>query len=246
VMWLGPRKTRRALTGGSVVWDINHRGEMAGYGRDAEGLIVPMVWNADGVGRPLSGRPYGGIAYGLNNRGMVVGSAGDPNDGGVAAAWDRNSFARLGRQISDASDVNESEFVVGSQSFSLPGMSVHPWLWAPAGGSLDLGTLAGPSAPDPSFDFGFADAINDRHQVVGASVTALGDLHATLWLVKRADNDAHISVPSAVEGKRVIVRDLASVHTSQEWIRAAVRAPCTRANVAARPRAATLRCMTEE
>ena len=66
----------------------------------------------------------------------------------------------------DVAAINEAGQVAGT----LNGRAVR---WAPAQGTLDLGTLGG--------TFSRAYAINESGQVAGSSTTATGDTHAFLW-----------------------------------------------------------------
>jgi probable HAF family extracellular repeat protein len=80
----------------------------------------------------------------------------------------------LGGAFSQATDVNDLGHVVGSSQ--TPSGEFHAFLWTPATGMVDLGSLGGPC--------GFncrANAINNFGQITGQAVTASGDVHAFIW-----------------------------------------------------------------
>jgi probable HAF family extracellular repeat protein len=166
-----------ARTGRAVVsladtgWESGsgHRGVVldligAALGRAA----FPTRYRAIPVGGPTA------MAHGLNDRGEVVGQfvAGD----GVTRAfrWYRGHRTVLptlpgpGRSAT-ATDINARGEVVGASDGPHGRRAV---LWR-HGDVTDLGTLGG--------DYSWAAALNDRGDVVGASTTAAGELHAFLW-----------------------------------------------------------------
>ena len=94
----------------------------------------------------------------------------------VAAAWSpQHGWIPLKKGLSGifsfATAVNDFQQIVGGTYTT--GTTEHAFLWNPATGMQDLGTLGG--------DFSVAYGINQLGQVVGQSTTASGAFHAFLW-----------------------------------------------------------------
>jgi probable HAF family extracellular repeat protein len=93
--------------------------------------------------------------------------------------------------MSEASDLHSRGEEVGYADLD-PGLSLslsHAFLWTQAGGMIDLGTLAAPTATRstaakwserarPSYAY----RINESGQVVGTSTNVAGQHRATLWV----------------------------------------------------------------
>jgi probable HAF family extracellular repeat protein len=117
------------------------------------------------------------FAFGINNRGQVVGSSQTASGEEHAVLWENGTLTDLGTVGRDpqsvAFGVNELGQVVG---YSLTVMGTfHAALWE-NGSITDLGTLGG--------TFSEAHNINNRGQVVGTSETATGQHHAALWTLE--------------------------------------------------------------
>ncbi len=111
-------------------------------------------------------------AFGLNNRGQVVGTSSTASGFAHAFLWQDSTMTDLGTlggPWSQASGINERSQVVGISASS---SGDHAFLWE-AGTMTDLGTISG--------SFSWASAINDRGQIVGLDGTATGDVHAVMW-----------------------------------------------------------------
>jgi probable HAF family extracellular repeat protein len=167
--------------------------------------VQAVVWNKDGIAISLGG--LGGNdsqAFGVNNRGQVVGVAlntipdtfaqfmnGLPaGTQARAVLWQDDSVSDLGTlggPDAAATSVNERGQIVGfSFTDSAPDPDtglppVHPFLWED-GRILDLGTLGGSMAVPGSLSAPGGVVLNNRGQVVGTSNKA-GDQthHAFLW-----------------------------------------------------------------
>jgi len=119
----------------------------------------------------LGGR--GSTAFGINDRGQVVGCSTTSSEANHAFLWERGvmtDLGTLGGSFSCANGINNREQVVG---FAATKSDVqHAFLWD-GEGMKDLGTLGGATST--------ATGINDRGQVVGYSDTREGSTHAFLW-----------------------------------------------------------------
>ncbi len=128
----------------------------------------PFVWRN---GRFLNlgdlggvGTNGGGVAYGVNKLGQVVGSAQTATGDGHAFLWAETTGMQdlgtlSGFTQSTAWGINSSGQVVGS--CETPTGTVHAFIWSSQTGMVDLGTLGGSGAA--------AYAINDAGQVTGGS-----------------------------------------------------------------------------
>ncbi len=109
-------------------------------------------------------------AYGINDRGQVVGYSSTSDGKHIAFLWDTAGGMRaLGSHTGESSrayDINEKGQAVGSSS-------VSAFLWDSANGMQDLGTLGGLGSK--------ALSINDIGQIVGCSSIATTDPRAFLW-----------------------------------------------------------------
>ncbi len=112
-------------------------------------------------------------AYGLNDRGEVVGASLTSANRYHAFLWQKGrmqDLSTLGGRWSYAYSINDQGQVVGD-SRTADG-SFHAFLWQ-KGRMQDLGTLGGLSS--------HAYGLNDKGEVVGEADTAEGVSHAFLW-----------------------------------------------------------------
>jgi probable HAF family extracellular repeat protein len=154
---------------------LNNRRQIVGYSSNTQGNRAWSWQDGSFALLPLPEWATSSFAWGLNDRGDIVGTAFGPNraegvvwtaDGAIVAVG-----TLPGHVISDARAINNRGQVVGwSQG---PDFMPRAFLWH-AGRMIDLGTLPGGTA---SFGFG----INDAGAVVGASNTGEGGLSAAVW-----------------------------------------------------------------
>ncbi len=137
----------------------------------------------------------GSYAYGINDRGQVVGTSDiDVQGHSHAFLWDRrHRFQDLGSlrgANSTATAINDRGQVVGS--------SIDAFLWDRRHGLQDLGSLGGLGGSA-------AAAINDRGQVVGGS-----NDHAFLWDARHGLQDLG-NLPGAVSTYATGINDVGQV-----------------------------------
>lgn len=153
-----------ALSGGSssAARAINARGQIVGYADTPDGTHAAM-WTPDGRIQALA-TPDGAvsIAFAINARGIAVGST---RSAGVAstASWERGGYVDLGPGISRNFGAN------GATGISRSGDIVGNWERTAAQGSY---LLTDKGISDLTAQLSLINAINDRHEVVGAQGSA--------------------------------------------------------------------------
>ena len=175
-----PRAIDLGMLGGhaTMATDINNLGQIVGQVRTASGLWHAFRWE-DGVTTDLG--TLGGSmsqAIAINNAGHVVGSSSAASNAGRGFLWQYGTMTDLGTLggviATVPTDINDRAQIVGAANTT--GREQHAFLWED-GVMKDLGTLGG--------TWSFANGINERGQVVGAS-SLVGDFddyaqHAFLW-----------------------------------------------------------------
>jgi probable HAF family extracellular repeat protein len=111
-----------------------------------------------------------------------------PSAHAVAASYELEILPSLGGPYGQAVAISNSGIVVGN-SYNSAGNANRPTVWR-NGIAYELGTLGGAS--------GFANALNDRGQIVGQSQTASGAMRATLWADGRAIELSNLGGPTSV------------------------------------------------
>lgn len=172
---------------------INERGEVASTRGPLSVFMAnprPYLWSEHGGVTEIGALPggNGAVARGLNDHGEVVGEADAPGPGPAhemhAFLWSsREGMRSLGvvgpvPSGAGAKDVNNRGHVVGVRILGVAptGPIARGFLWTPRDGLVEL------HAPGAIRTLAFA--INERDQVVGVLVTALGPpqvMKAFLW-----------------------------------------------------------------
>ena len=197
-LWQNGVMTRLPTLGGAngVATVINNRGQVAGYAQNNTkdpgcpvSRFEPVIWE-NGTIRKLPTYPGDpvGAALGINDNGQAVGVSGpcaafNQNLGlnlvdSHALLWQDGAVTDLGNLGGDggfggnhACAINNRGQVVGHSD--LTGDSTfHAYLWTRETGMRDLGTLDYAS---------LALGINDKGDVVGASLDTSFNLRALLW-----------------------------------------------------------------
>ena len=194
------------LPGGtdSLANGINDRGQVVGRSSSVASWSRAFLWTPDAVvgDAPASamvdlGTLPGGDtaeAYGINNRGQVVGRSSGDGFWGHAFLWDpelgmRDLGTLVGGTFSEARAINDRGQVVGvadSQS------GTRAFLWDPGQGLIDLGAL-------PGGDTAEASDISSAGQIVGAANTYAGGLSFAA-LYDPADITCGADVTTATRG----------------------------------------------
>ncbi len=150
---------------------LNDRGDAVGQSRNVDGTLSAVLWRNRRV-IEINPGVYSN-AYGVNNRASVVGE----NSGLTAFRWHRGQLENLGASPetreaqSSARDINERGQIVG---VSCIGDGCPALLWQ-HGQVITLDDLPG------GITWGEAWAINNRGEIVGASVDASGGFAAAIW-----------------------------------------------------------------
>jgi len=168
-LWIGDRDHRiDAHTHNGTAFDINEAGEVAGGGTGEREAYRAFRWRNGRTLLPLQGerRASGSVAYGINDRGEIVGETGSEKP----FLWSRGTVTYLptlpGAVDSSARRINRHGQVVG-WSTDVPRdeelVTARAVLWQ-SGRAYDLNTLI---APDAGWELKEATDINSRGQIVG-------------------------------------------------------------------------------
>ena len=174
-------KARALLTVGSdpdgEANAINDQGQAVGYSGTCTAALHAVLWEKNGTAFPLPDLGTGGFAFGINNRGQIVGDVASP-DGTTfyAALWRNGAITNLRTLPGDfaaiASGINNQGQVVGSTLDASFNWS-HAFIWQD-----DVMTDLNRLFPADSNLFAtMANQINERGQIVGMA-TVLGGPHA--------------------------------------------------------------------
>jgi probable HAF family extracellular repeat protein len=166
-------------------WDINQNGQIVGERSQTQlGVLRAFLYQSGtflDLGTLGGHAPFGidSIAYAINDRGQIVGTALPPEPPLHAFLWEEGVMQDLGTlggnsEATQAFGINNSGAVVGvSQTLS---EEMHAFVWR-NGVMQDLGTLGGDSS--------YAYAINRAGQIVGGSRTSTSPQfnagHAFIW-----------------------------------------------------------------
>jgi len=201
-LWQDGKMTRLPTLGGANGFAnrINNRGEAAGLAETNTlenacpvSQFKPVIWKNGKIHElPIPQRlgDTDGVAAWINDKGQVVGASGtcapfNPNSGlylveNHALLWENGTVTDLGNlggtggiAGNHACAINNHGQVVGHSE--LPNdTTFHGFLWTRKTGMQDLRTLPGDSAS-------LALGINDKGEVVGASLDANFSPRAFLW-----------------------------------------------------------------
>ena len=207
------------------------------YAINESGVVAGNAWWEDGTSRPviwtdathLQDLGVSGTAYGINDRGHVVGTAGP--DGvlgiGVAFMWDATndvtSLSTLGDTWNLANGINATDDVVGTSELA-DGTS-HAFLWS-KGTMTDLGALNG--------IYSDASAISDAGVVTGTYQGPTDETRVYRWTDSEGMVDVGPTYPDATDGPTSLSTDVnasgqivGGVEPPGLPVRAAVRQPTT-------------------
>ncbi|MCE5314079.1 MAG: chitobiase/beta-hexosaminidase C-terminal domain-containing protein [Armatimonadota bacterium] len=178
-LWNGSTDDLGSLAGDgtiSTAWAINDAGSIVGSTSAADdcqlGFIIPDGGTMQSLGT-LGG--FNGVAFDINNSGIVVGAAEIASGDNHACMWDATLSpidlgVLPGGSTSVALGINTSSQIAGYCDFINGGR--HAFLWV-SGAMTDLGTLGGFCSE--AYD------INNAGQCVGRSQRSDGIWVASLW-----------------------------------------------------------------
>lgn len=177
-------------TSTSVPWDISDAGVIVGQGNISPGIFARgFIWDQTNPAVQAGTDLYpGGANYGVNEAGVVVGSAfffGDPDDAMMAIPDGRGGYDYpwinpFGRYFSQARALNENGMVVGHSGYNSTTNTWNACIFT--GDERDpvqtLGTL-------PNLDTSEGLDVNDLGMIVGYSWDGTGsgiDPRAWVWV----------------------------------------------------------------
>jgi len=162
---------------------INSQGNVAGYCWSWEEYnYYPFLWTEKDGMRNLGTLVGGswGVAYGINNRGGIVGYGETASGKYHAFVWTENEGMRdlgdLGGGESQAWGINDRGQIIGWSLLPEYPEKHRAFLWTKKDGMRDLGTLGGLRS--------IPYAINNRGEIVGISENASDESHAFIWTEK--------------------------------------------------------------
>ena len=182
LVWTDPAKPAKDIetVGGPAadVHGMNQLGAVVGNSRRAGDLLwCPYVWSDGKMTAIETPNGAGGVAFGINDRGDVVGDYAGVTDGFDppfrAFLWSDGvvrDLGTLGGAEAVAADINNARKVVGYAATK--DGPVHAFLWAD-GQMRDLGTLGGTSSA--------AFRISRSGVVIGESTLATGETRAFVF-----------------------------------------------------------------
>lgn len=153
--------------------DINGRGEVVGWARNAAGAMRGFLWTAAAGMKDLgslSGVPGDIIAAAVNENGQVAGNAGSRAFFWTPATGMRD-LGTLGGSRSEAVDLSDAGEVVGN-SVAADGRT-YAFVWTAAGGMVKLETLGGTGSR--------ALAINSWGDILGTITRTDGTTRPAVW-----------------------------------------------------------------
>ncbi|MGW2150356.1 PKD domain-containing protein [Nonomuraea bangladeshensis] len=111
------KRDRLEYKDSTVAFDINDRGQVAGYGTDENGGYVPLIWDENGRAQPMD-TPFGGMVDAINNTGIGVGRMYDKQGWLHAGLFENNVGIYLhtlvpGWTLKRATDINDLGQITG-------------------------------------------------------------------------------------------------------------------------------------
>jgi probable HAF family extracellular repeat protein len=227
------------LPGGtfSCAQAINSTGQVTGFAKTSSGSAHAFIWTQANGMQDLGAFAGNSFAFGINDKGQVVGVSDNAVGGGTSAVvWMpalgmRKLLSPVGAANAEAHAINNLGQIVGQVTYNnAHGGATHAALWPHLlkGGLKDLGALPGGTQSA-------ADAINANGVVVGFSTispapslrgfvwTAAGGMHDLNALVVPANSRWLISEGRGINGVGKIVVN--AFDTSKGTLRAVLLSP---------------------
>ncbi|MEV4379656.1 PKD domain-containing protein [Streptosporangium sp. NPDC049644] len=117
---VNPIRDRLEYMGSTIAFDINDKGQVAGYGTDMDDGYVPLIWDANGTPE-VQQTSWGGMVDAINNAGIGVGRMYEQNRTLTAAIYtegrgiDLNTFVRGNTRLTltAATGINDANQITG-------------------------------------------------------------------------------------------------------------------------------------
>ncbi|WBS00651.1 PEP-CTERM sorting domain-containing protein [Pseudoduganella sp. SL102] len=159
----------------SRIHDINNLGVGAGQGGECCDYVA-QTYSAAGIAAvPLPSSIVSSGAWGINDHGTIVGTAGTSTWEERAFVYANGTYRDLGGLAGDSSTaraVNNAGSVL--VTYGKPNdLAFGSYVWSEAGGMVDLGSLGG--------NYTWGSALNERGQVAGISSTEEGYGRVFRW-----------------------------------------------------------------
>lgn len=196
----------------AVALALNDHGSVVGFSGDPFPMSLPTIWTRDGArALPVPEGHLGGMALGINNRGVIGGFLVSVRGTARAVVWADGEPVFL-PLTGEADPVQGACYALNDRGLIVGMSDLKPALWD-QGRIIPLGTFGGAR--------GQANGVNERNQVVGFSADATGAPHAFLWedgAMMALTTDEPYTVALSINGRGQIVGAAGAGHPSGDAV----------------------------